>query len=216
MAPLAQLLAAAALGLRCLCTASAQEVAPGEESAPLATLLYNFTLAAVNTTLPNDNATGAPLVLGAGGASGGIAFYVTSTYASFPYNDHPALGLVGGALRAYDPSGAWRTNASRVLPGERLGWSTSTRYPNPEERNRVYAALPAANRSSTEGAEEGSGFARLTAHGVDEGMWALCPFPGFRGQTQLVWNVTAVRPPPAYLPFDPYACYDVAVNIVPV
>jgi hypothetical protein len=38
------------------------------------TLDYNFTLAAVNTTLPNSNLTGAPLVLGNDSTCSGITF----------------------------------------------------------------------------------------------------------------------------------------------
>ncbi|KAJ3484818.1 hypothetical protein NLJ89_g11952 [Agrocybe chaxingu] len=70
---------------------------------PLAHLRHNFTLAAVNVTLPNANRTGAPLVLGQNGASTGISFYVTSTYASFPYNDYPTLAMRDGGLRAAVP-----------------------------------------------------------------------------------------------------------------
>lgn len=64
----------------------------------IASLPYNFTIAAVNTTLPNTNSTGVPLVLGqngeyklsrqmstglnstlsGSGASTGVSFYVTS------------------------------------------------------------------------------------------------------------------------------------------
>lgn len=39
----------------------------------LTSLPYNFTLAALNLTLPNANLTGAPLVLG---QNGGLAFFV--------------------------------------------------------------------------------------------------------------------------------------------
>jgi L-cysteine desulfidase len=44
-----------------------------EESLP-----FNFTLAALNLTLPNTNATGVPLVLGQNGVVTGAAFEVTS------------------------------------------------------------------------------------------------------------------------------------------
>ncbi|KAE9398966.1 hypothetical protein BT96DRAFT_939768 [Gymnopus androsaceus JB14] len=72
----------------------------------------NFTLAALNTTLSNANSTGAPLVLGEAGAIDGGLFEVTSTYNSYPYNDFPSLGLVGGNLRAFDSEANWFTNAS--------------------------------------------------------------------------------------------------------
>lgn len=48
-----------------LLTLSLVNIAVGQD--PLNFLPYNFTLAAVNVTLPNANQTGAPLVLGQGG-----------------------------------------------------------------------------------------------------------------------------------------------------
>ncbi|KAJ3490101.1 hypothetical protein NLI96_g1685 [Meripilus lineatus] len=61
-------------------------------------IAYNFTLAAYNTTFPNANSTGSPLVLGQAGAIPGASFKVLSTYASYPYNEYPNLSLLSGAL----------------------------------------------------------------------------------------------------------------------
>ena len=41
-------------------------------------IAYNFTLAAYNITLPNANSTGAPLVVGYGGAIVGAEFHLLS------------------------------------------------------------------------------------------------------------------------------------------
>lgn len=41
-------------------------------------IAYNFTLAAYNTTFPNANSTGSPLVLGQAGAIPGASFKVLS------------------------------------------------------------------------------------------------------------------------------------------
>lgn len=169
------------------------------------TLPYNFTFAAVNKTLPNANSTGSPLVLGAGGATGGLTIYTTSTWYSFPYNDHPSLGLVNRALRAFDKLGNWGTNVTIVRSGEKLVWSRSIMYPNPEDNSRVYSA---ARVPSSE-------YPVLAAYNITT-LWLLCPDMRFRGQTQLVFNVSAVIPAPQYLSFDPYLCYDVTVNLVPV
>ncbi|KAI0727661.1 hypothetical protein C8Q72DRAFT_838703 [Fomitopsis betulina] len=61
---------------------------------------YNFTLAAVNTTLPNANSTGAPLVLGWGppGTSPAASAWAISTYAAWHSNEWPYFTLSDGAL----------------------------------------------------------------------------------------------------------------------
>ena len=50
-----------------LLTLSLVNIAVGQVPTGLGFLPYNFTLAAVNVTLPNANQTGAPLVLGQDG-----------------------------------------------------------------------------------------------------------------------------------------------------
>ncbi|PPQ80135.1 hypothetical protein CVT25_001434 [Psilocybe cyanescens] len=166
-------------------------------------LAHNFTLSALNATLPNTNATGAPLVLGQNGASGGITFYVTSTYASFPYNDYPALGLVDKGLRAYGSTGRWITNATAVTSGGTLGWVTTTLYAHAAPEIYSVVRLPAYE------------YPLLAANGFHN-LWSLCPFSGNRPQTNIVFNVTANIPPPPYLGFDPSLCYDVVVTVIPV
>ncbi|KAL1755009.1 hypothetical protein FB107DRAFT_275256 [Schizophyllum commune] len=52
-------------------------------SAPLKTLLYHFTLAALNTTLPNVNDTGVPLVIAGQGGIHGATFFTTTARIAF-------------------------------------------------------------------------------------------------------------------------------------
>lgn len=164
----------------------------------MSTLANNFTLAAWNTTLPNSNSTGAPLVLGEDGETSGITFHVTSTYASFPYNDYPYLGLVNGSLRAYAADGWWRTNATAVQSGGTLGWVTSTVYSTTAPR--VYSAV-----KSTLATEP---YSLLAADGFYN-LWSLCPFPS-SGQTNVVFNVSETSQS-----YDAKECYPVRINIVP-
>ncbi|KAH6887249.1 hypothetical protein BKA70DRAFT_79899 [Coprinopsis sp. MPI-PUGE-AT-0042] len=138
------------------------------------------------------------------GATSGLTTYTTSTWYSFPYNDHPSLGLVNRALRAFDKLGNWGTNVTIVRSGEKLVWSRSLMYPNPEDNSRVYSAVK----------DPSNEYPILAAYDISS-LWSLCPDARFRGQTQLVFNVSAVTPPPLYLSFDPYLCYDVTVNLVP-
>ncbi|TFK46174.1 hypothetical protein OE88DRAFT_1739643 [Heliocybe sulcata] len=58
--------------------------------------LSNFTITAYNTTLPNANSTGAPLILGDDLSYHGYTQYVLATY-SYPY---PALNQVSFSLDA--------------------------------------------------------------------------------------------------------------------
>ncbi|TFK66972.1 hypothetical protein BDN72DRAFT_899386 [Pluteus cervinus] len=121
------------------------------------TLSYNFTLAAVNTTLPNSNSTGVPLVLGQNGATSGITFHVTSTYFSYPYNDYPSLALINGALRAYSTGGEWMTNSTGISPWDgTLEWETTTLYT--EDAPTVFSAVWRSSESiSASGISDGDG-----------------------------------------------------------
>ncbi|KAF8885374.1 hypothetical protein CPB84DRAFT_1750169 [Gymnopilus junonius] len=170
-------------------------------------LPFNFTLAALNTTLPNVNNTGAPLVLGQNGASTGIEFHVTSTYASYPYNDYPSIGLVDGTLRAYGGDGSWSTNATDVTSGNTgntLEWITTTIYAQPAPKIFSAIRLPAYERPV------------LAAHGFHN-LWSLCPFPGPLPQTNIIFNVSAdIQSPPPFPLFDPAGCYGVVVTILAV
>ncbi|KAL1662110.1 hypothetical protein GGF50DRAFT_90228, partial [Schizophyllum commune] len=87
-----------------LVPASATPLSTSSDS--LKTLPYNFTLAALNTTLPNVNDTGVPLVLGYDYYVHGSSGFSTSTLASAHDDFFPSLALVNGALRAYGGDGS--------------------------------------------------------------------------------------------------------------
>jgi len=58
----------------------------------------NFTLAAYNTTLPNANYTGSPLVLAGQGAEDGAEFFVLATWNTFPYGPATVFNMVDGGI----------------------------------------------------------------------------------------------------------------------
>jgi hypothetical protein len=108
-----------------------------------------------------------------------------------------------GSLRAYRSDGSWNTNATEVHSGTTLNWITTVvRYysrPAPE----VYSIL---NVPLTR-------YPLLAAHGRHD-LWSLCPFPGRLGQTNVVYNVSAVVGS-ARVGFDPRECYEVVLFAVP-
>lgn len=164
-------------------------------------LSYQFTLAALNTSLPNTNDTGAPLVLGQNGAIDGATFEVTSTWASFPYNDYPYISLTGGSLKAYRSSGVTITNATAIQSGGELEWVTSS----------FYGSNPGTSYSAV--TTQSGKYAVLAAFGNTD-LWSLCPSRAFRGQNNVVYNVSSVASP--YASYVPSDCYKVTLNIVPL
>lgn len=169
------------------------------ELADIVTLPYNLTLAAYNTTLPNHDHNGAPLVLGQNGATSGVTPHVTSTRTSFPYDDYPTLALINGSLRAYSSDGSWNTNASEVRSGNTLGWVTTTRFAKPAPKIYTAVTVPLAR------------YPLLAVHGRSD-LWSLCPFPGRLGQTNVVYDVAAATN--GLGGFDVRNCYDVILFIV--
>ncbi|KAJ4480739.1 hypothetical protein C8R41DRAFT_489087 [Lentinula lateritia] len=166
------------------------------------TLANNFTLAALNNTLPNANSTGAPLVLGSAGAIDGESFHVSSTYASYPYNDFPSLGLVGGELRAFYPDGTWETNASAPLSGDTLDWGTSSFYSTPA--STAFSAV-----------SDGT-FPILAVNEIAD-LWYLCPSDAPRvPQNSLYFNTTTIPSQSGVSAASPVVCYSVTLNMVPV
>ncbi|KZT01926.1 uncharacterized protein LAESUDRAFT_730840 [Laetiporus sulphureus 93-53] len=142
---------------------------------------YNFTLAAVNVTLPNANSTGAPLVLGQNGAADGAEFEVLSTYASYPYNDFPTLSLLAGSLIPNSASGIASVD-SDVSSGDELAFVTSSSgLSSPAQ---IYCAI--ADTDPT----EGSPYPVLAVNGDTEG-FALCMNgDGPYAQNNVVWQPT--------------------------
>ncbi|KAL1694013.1 hypothetical protein GGG16DRAFT_110625 [Schizophyllum commune] len=146
--------------------------------AQLKTLPYNFTLAALNKTLPNANDTGVPLVLGLEFVFDYSAIYWTSTHASAHNNTFPSLALVDGALHAYGGSNdSWDTNAVRCDSGDSIGWFSSENGPPGAD---VFGVLAPA---------EGHKFPTLAAHGEDS-LWSLCPTGNDWGLNEVYYNIS--------------------------
>ncbi|KAF8635274.1 hypothetical protein AX15_000496 [Amanita polypyramis BW_CC] len=176
--------------------------APPPARVVLTDLPYHFTLAAWNATLSNANETGVPLVLGQNGASAGLSFQVISTYSSYPYNDFPFLSLVNGSLRAHLPSGISITNATVPQSGSPLVWVSSTFNTRPAATCFSILQTPAYRLPV------------LAVNGRDD-LWSLCPFKGFRAQTNIVYDVAKdAGVPENWLGFDIKACYGVRIYVV--
>lgn len=140
----------------------------------------NFTLAAYNTTLPNANATGAPLVLGQAGAVDGAEFEVLSTWATYSYNDWPTLSLSAGALIPNSQYGA-RTTDANVTSGSPIVFVTSVDAPAPVQ---IYCAV--ADIDPTGGGE----YPLLSLNGDTDG-FALCLNEiGAYEQNNIIWQPT--------------------------
>ncbi|KAL1754999.1 hypothetical protein FB107DRAFT_275245 [Schizophyllum commune] len=149
--------------------------------AQLKTLPYNFTLAALNKTLPNANGTGVPLVLGLEFVFDYSAIYWTSTYASAHNNTFPSLGLVEGALHAYGGSNdSWDTNAVRCDSGESMGWFSTENGP------------PGADAFSVLPATQGRNYPTLAVHGEDS-LWSLCPIGNDWGLNEVYYNISSTN-----------------------
>ncbi|KAI5885546.1 uncharacterized protein SCHCODRAFT_01193880 [Schizophyllum commune H4-8] len=169
--------------------------------APVKTLPYEFTLAALNTTLPNANDTGVPLVLGDEYFLPGSALYITSTYASWPYKENNnSLGLVSGAMRGYDPEGAWTVNASLVVSGYAMTWLGS------------YMGSPETDQFTAIHAARGHKYASLAAHGQDA-LWSLCPTGNKDGKNEVFYNISSATSHSSVVVKD---CYKVTLQIIPV
>ncbi|CCL98476.1 uncharacterized protein FIBRA_00474 [Fibroporia radiculosa] len=164
-------------------------------------IAHNFTLAALNTTLPNANATGAPLVLGQAGATDGESFEVFSTYASYPYNDWPNLSLLQGGLVANSIYN-FTSPAGNVTSGNELSFVTTTYNAPPPAQ--IYCAV--ADIDPT----EGSPYPLLAVNGDTSG-FALCVQCDCNyAQTNLVWQPSPENAD-GYL-YD--TCYNVTVQLL--
>ncbi|KAI5833976.1 hypothetical protein K523DRAFT_395427 [Schizophyllum commune Tattone D] len=184
---------ALAISLAVIPTSVAQSTA---SSAPLKTLPYSLTLAALNTTLPNANDTGVPLVLGDEYFLPGSGLYITSTYASWPYKENNiSLGLVGGAMRGYDPE----VNASLVVSGYAMTWLGS------------YMGSPETDQFTAVHAARGHEYASLAAHGQDS-LWSLCPTGNKDGKNEVFYNISSANSHSSVVVKD---CYKITLQIIP-
>ncbi|KAL1714467.1 hypothetical protein EV715DRAFT_209536 [Schizophyllum commune] len=170
------------------------------------TLPYNFSLAALNMTLPNANDTGVPLVLGYEATIIGAVLYFESTYASSPDGAIIPLGLVNGGLRAYSSDGSWCTNASAITSGNAMGWFGSSWRSSPEvdQFTALHAIRPARYHK----------YATLAAHGQDS-LWSLCPTGNNDGKNEVFYNISSTTAPGSQI-VVPEDCYKVILRIVPL
>ncbi|KAI5885535.1 uncharacterized protein SCHCODRAFT_02643722 [Schizophyllum commune H4-8] len=145
--------------------------------AQLRTLPYNFTLAALNTTLPNVNDTGVPLVLGLEFVFDYSAIYFTSTYASAHNNTFPSLGLLDGALHAYGRNDSWDTNAVRCDSGDSIGWFSTENGPPGAD---VFSVIPAAQDRQ---------YPTFAVH-EENSLWSLCSTGNDWGLNEVYYNIS--------------------------
>ncbi|TFK49273.1 hypothetical protein OE88DRAFT_1662716 [Heliocybe sulcata] len=186
-----------------LCFFSAVAAAPSSVSslpgcsglgANASNTLASFTLAALNTSLPNANSTGAPLVLGQAGAIDGATFEVLSTWATFPYNDWPTLSLVNGGLYGNSSYGN-QAVSSGATNGTTVGFITTTPTPTPSQ---VFCIVPNKNSS-------GLPLLALNGH-TDE--FSLCS-NGKGYQNNVAYNASGK----SYY-YDYTTCYPVVLQVV--
>ncbi|OBZ72771.1 hypothetical protein A0H81_06937 [Grifola frondosa] len=160
---------------------------------------HNFTLAAYNTTLPNANSTGAPLVFGQAGAVDGASFKVLSTSASYPFNDFPLLSLTNGALL---PNGPVQASDANVTAGQELLWVlTTVNLPTPAQ---IYCAV-----LDTSPYGGGTGFPRLAVHN-DIDSFSLCSLDDPNAQNNVVYKASAINDGS----YDFSTCYPVQIQII--
>jgi len=163
----------------------------------------NITLAAFNTTLPNANDTGAPLVMGQAGAVDGAEFKILSTWASFPFNDFPTMSLNNGTLLPNSPDGPISVSDSNVtVAAEPLWVLTTFDLPTPAQ---IYCGV-----ADTDPAGGGTGFPLLAVHG-DTDHFSLCSAGDFPlAQTNVVWRASAINDGS----YNFTSCYPVHIQIV--
>ncbi|KAI0364639.1 hypothetical protein BV20DRAFT_974203 [Pilatotrama ljubarskyi] len=153
----------------------------------------HVTLAALNTTLPNANSTGTPLVLATGGAFAGIEIRRFGTWASFGANDYPSFSLVNGTIVLND--GPKPARAVQVQDASELSFVTSTNGSpiNPLDGAQIYCGV--ANPDPT-------GYATLAVNG-DADSFSICRETY---QQVVIYKAAADRNE---------ACYPVKLQIIP-
>ncbi|KAH9840793.1 uncharacterized protein C8Q71DRAFT_741256 [Rhodofomes roseus] len=164
---------------------------------------YNFTLAAYNTSLPNANSTGAPLVLGWGrpGTSPEASEWAVSTYAAWGSNDWPYFTLTGGALYPIPgPNESGLDAYDFALPS---GYEVAFLV-------MIHESTPVVPSVYCAAADGDSEYAKLAVNN-DVDSFSLC-----KATTAQFTNVVLVYQADANDTFYDYStCYPVQVNIVP-
>ncbi|KAI0755847.1 hypothetical protein C8Q74DRAFT_1210837 [Fomes fomentarius] len=157
-----------------------------------------FTLAAWNSTLPNANSTGVPLVFGSAGAISGASFHVISTLASFPFDDFPTIALKDGRLIPSSPRQV-STGAQNVASGDLLTFVSSNSV-DPTQGPQIYCAV-----ADTDPAGHGTGHPFLAVNGnTDE--FALCQHGS--------QNSVVFKPKANTTSYDASSCYPIKVQLI--
>ncbi|KAI0739463.1 hypothetical protein C8Q80DRAFT_1111192 [Daedaleopsis nitida] len=157
-----------------------------------------FTLAAYNTSLPNANTTGVPLVLGQAGAISGVSFKALSTITTFPFDDYPTIALVNGRLI---PSGPHTvpTGGQLVSDGQEVTFAASNTI-DPTQGAQIYCGV-----ASTDPAGHSTGHPFLAVNG-DTDSFSLCQVGS---QNNIVF-----KPTPGSLAYNFDSCYEVKVQMI--
>ncbi|KAJ3539002.1 hypothetical protein NM688_g6430 [Phlebia brevispora] len=161
---------------------------------------YNFTLAAYNSTLPNSNTTGVPLVVGWNGATEEAELKVLSTYASYPYNDFPTFSMVNGTLHPNSPN-----NLSIVDNVVSDGDEPSFLQTNePATAAQIYCGV-----ADTDPAGGGTGFPELAVNS-DTDSFFLCS----TGDYRFAQNNIVYKPNLNSYSYNYSSCYPVKIQII--
>ena len=195
----------------------------------LSTLCYNFTLAALNTTLPNANSTGAPLVLGEDGtiltvginpsysrmiltgATSGLTLHVTSVR-SVESSFHLVADVRAKTYESYPyndfPYLGLVNGTLRAYTAS--GWwaTNATEVQSGGTLDWVTTTEYPTNAPQIYSSTPADQYYQLAADGFSN-LWSLCPFPSTR-QTNVVFNVSNTSSN-----YDAKECYSIQINIIP-
>jgi len=151
----------------------------------------NFTLAAYNTTLPNANYTGSPLVLAGQGAEDDAEFFVLATWNTFPYGPTAVFNMVDGAIVNVDVSPPYPAVIPLLQPTDEIQFVLT--YPTPAS----YTGF--------------CGIASTSAHGSPTSQF---PLLGVGFDTESFYLCGGGYFSVVYQPGDPTECYPVAIHMI--
>ncbi|KZT21851.1 hypothetical protein NEOLEDRAFT_1138857 [Neolentinus lepideus HHB14362 ss-1] len=163
---------------------------------------YNFTLAALNTSLPNANTTGAPIVLNSAANGAGAGVYGLATYNTQPgtIDTYPNFTLVHGVLTANEPSAPQCAPVSSgASSGEPVGFSGNCSAP--ASPHQVFCSV-----ANTDPAHGSLPILALNNHDT---LFSICHQNSSTPVDILVYNATSKS--------DSYnfdSCYSVTVHLV--
>ncbi|OSD00300.1 hypothetical protein PYCCODRAFT_1371414 [Trametes coccinea BRFM310] len=110
----------------------------------------SFTIGAINTTLPNANITGAPIVVNSAGAFSDLSVWHLGTWAQYSYPlEYTSIALVNGTL-VITGDGAKPARADTVDAGNSLEWASLNDGSSvPTDGAQIYCAVsPPGNQGS--------------------------------------------------------------------